>query len=153
MKSYSRMSELTKKAFALLGSLSSYRVSEKILSLFGIGLNKMTIWRCVQDVGDDIRMENSGEIVDNSVFEADGTGIPIRGIKKRGKELKVILQHGINKGIEFVKIVGVNLSDYHSSKGWDEIFAPIIPLLEEIKNCMLITDKEKLKQIKSEKIG
>ena len=45
------MSGSTKKMLALLGSLTSFRVSEKILKLMGIKTNKMSVWRCPQEVG------------------------------------------------------------------------------------------------------
>ncbi len=41
----------TKKILALLGSLTSFCVSEKILKLMGVKINKMSVWRCTQEVG------------------------------------------------------------------------------------------------------
>ncbi len=113
--SRNKMSEMTKKVFALIGSLASFRVSEKIVGMFGINLNKMAIWRCVQKVGKSIEFDI--DINESNEFEAEGTGIPIQWIKKRGKELKVFIQKRILGG---VRIAGLTLGNYHSE--WDKLF-------------------------------
>ena len=74
------------KIMAILGSLTSFRVSEKILGFFNIPLDKITIWRCVQKVGSNLNFNL--DLSEEARGEADGTGIPIRGIRKRGRELK-----------------------------------------------------------------
>ncbi len=83
------MSCSTKKIFALLGSLTSFRVSEKILKMVGVSMNKMSIWRCTQEVGE--KLEFDLDINEKAMGEADGTGVAINGIKKRSKELKVFV--------------------------------------------------------------
>lgn len=82
-------------------------------------------------------------------FQADGTGIPINGIKKRGKELKVLIQKKIRGGVH---IVNVTLGKYHSE--WDKLFSPIIEDLKLMKNPILTTDGDVaiLKGIKELKI-
>ncbi|KXB06965.1 hypothetical protein AKJ51_02370 [candidate division MSBL1 archaeon SCGC-AAA382A20] len=87
------MSEGTKKILALLGSLTSFRISEKILKMVGVAINKMKVWRCVQEVGAEIGFDLDPK--ESARGEADGTGIPIQGIKKRGRELKVFIQEKI----------------------------------------------------------
>ncbi len=131
--SRNRMSEMTKKVFALIGSLSTFRVSEKIVGMFGIKLNKMAIWRCVQNVGKNIEFDIDPN--GSNIFEADGTGIPIQGIKKRGKELKVFIQRKISGG---VRIAGLALGNYH--RGWDTLFAPLMEQLKEFKEVLILTD-------------
>jgi len=71
----------------LLGALASFRVAQKIVGMFGWVLDRMTIWRSVQRVGKEIRFELDPK--EHAMGQADGTGIPICGIRKRGKELKV----------------------------------------------------------------
>ena len=51
------MSQSTIKILALIGSLASFRVSKKILGMFNIPLNKITVWRCVQKIGEDIEFD------------------------------------------------------------------------------------------------
>ncbi len=48
------MSDGTKKVFGLLGSLTSFRVSETILKMVGVKMDKMSVWRCTQDVGEKL---------------------------------------------------------------------------------------------------
>ena len=127
------MSEMTKKVFALIGSLASFRVSEKIVGMFGINLNKMAIWRCVQKVGKTI--EFGIDANESNEFEADGTGIPIQGIKKRGKELKVFIQKKISGG---VRIAGLAVGNYH--REWDKLFEPLLEQLKEFKEVLILTD-------------
>lgn len=81
----------TIRKFALIGALTTFRVSEKISKLFGFTLDKMTIWRSVQKIGKEISFNIDPD--EGGRGEADGTGIPIRGIQKRGQEMKVFIQH------------------------------------------------------------
>ncbi|MEA2041352.1 MAG: hypothetical protein U9N85_02205, partial [Bacteroidota bacterium] len=128
-----KMSEMTEKAFAIMGSLTTFRVSEKIVGLFGVKLNKMAIWRCVQREGERIKFDIDPD--ESNIFEADGTGIPIWNIKKRGKELKVFIQRKIAGSI---RIAGLTLGNYHGN--WDELFQPLLAQLKEFKEVLLITD-------------
>ena len=45
----------TVRKLGLLGALTSYRVAQKIVGMFGWVLDRMTIWRSVQRVGKEIR--------------------------------------------------------------------------------------------------
>jgi len=124
----------TKKVIALLGSLTSFRVSEKIMDMFGAGLSRMKIWRCVQSVGGKIVFGVSEN--DKGVFEADGTGVPVQGIKNRGRELKVVVQHKKGGG---VRVAGLDIGKYGG--GWEGIFAPLKDSLASFKKrVLLITD-------------
>ncbi len=127
-----RMSEGTERTLALLGCLTSFRVSEKILKMVGAGVNKMAVWRCVQRVGEKLEFGLDREA--KAIGEADGTGVRIQGIKKRGKELKVFVQHTA-KGI---RVAGVSIGKYHDD--WDALFRPLKESLKKFKNFLLITD-------------
>jgi len=92
-----RIPEETRRKLALMGALTSYRVSEKFGKMFGGAIDKMTIWKSVQQVGagmDFVLDEN-----EEPRCEADGTGVGITGIAKRGKELKGWVQYKKSGGI------------------------------------------------------
>lgn len=141
-----RASEGTEQILALIGSLTSFRVSEKILGLVGVKVDKMAVWRCVQRVGEKITFGLDREAL--PIGEADGTGVRIQGIKKRGRELKVFVQRKA-KG---VRIAGVSIGKYES--GWDKLFDPLKDALKTFKNFLLITDGDTsiLKPLKGLKI-
>lgn len=82
------------------------------------------------------------------IGEADGTGVRIQGIKKRGRELKVFVQRQA-KG---VRIAGVSIGKYES--GWDKLFDPLKDALKTFENFLLITDGDTsiLKPLKGLKI-
>lgn len=128
------ITEDTKRKLGLIGALASFRVSEKITSLFGWGLDKMMIWRCVQETAKEIVFDLDPQ--EEASGEADGTGIPIQGIKKRGKELKVFVQNKKKGGI---RIAGLSIGDY--DKDWSALFKPLIPMLRRFtKPFLLVTD-------------
>ena len=125
--------EDTIKRFGLIGALSPYRVANKIISMFGISIDKMTIWRSVQKLGEQINFDlDSNEC---NIGEADGTGIPIRGIQKRGKEMKVFVQLKCTGG---VRIAGLDIGNYDSQ--WEGLFSPLINTLKKFSQFLLITD-------------
>lgn len=130
---YKKMSKVTSRIFALLGSFTTFRVSEKILGMFGVPLNRMTIWRCVQEEGGKI--EFGLDPNESAIGQADGTGIPIQGIMKRGKELKVFVQEKIGGG---VRIAGLAIGNYDS--GWDKLFEPLKEQIKRFKIFELVTD-------------
>jgi len=123
----------TIKKLGLIGALATYRVSEKIISMFGITINKMAIWRSVQKTGKEIKFDLDPE--EEAEGEADGTGVPIQRIKKRGKEIKVFTQKKKSGG---VRIAGLTIGSYDS--GWDKLFEPLIPVIKQFKKFLLITD-------------
>lgn len=141
-----RASEGTEQILALVGSLTSFRVSEKILGLVGVKVDKMAVWRCVQRVGERISFGLDPDAL--PIGEADGTGVRIQGIKKRGRELKVFVQRKA-KG---VRIAGVSIGKYESE--WDKLFDPLRDALKTFKNFLLITDGDTsiLKPLKGLKI-
>ncbi len=147
---YANTTTKIKEAFALIGSCCPYRVSAKIINLIsGVKISKSTIWNYVQVVGS--RISFGIDINESSEFQADGTGIPIIGIKKRGQELKVMIQKCRHGGVQ---IVGLALGAYHSISNWDKLFEPIIEDLKVMKNAILITDGDTsiLKGLKGLKI-
>ena len=133
VEKYQRTSTVTQKMLALLGSLTTFRVSEKISAMFGVALNRMTVWRCVQKVGKTIHFDLDPDELSSG--QADGTGIPIRGIKKRGMELKVFVQKKFGGG---VRVAGLTIGKYDS--GWDKLFEPLRETIMSFKNFLLITD-------------
>jgi len=128
-----RVSKETIKKFALIGALTTFRVAEKITKMFGIAIDKMTIWRSVQKTGRDIEFNIDPH--EEGRGEADGTGIPIRGIKKRGQEMKVFVQHKQGGG---VRIAGLSIGKYDG--GWDKLFSPLLENMKKFSKFLLITD-------------
>lgn len=133
IEKYQKMSSVTQKILAFIGSLTTFRVSEKILGMFGVAHNRTTVWRCVQKVGKTISFDIDPEQLPSG--EADGTGIPINGIRKRGMELKVFIQKKIGGG---VRIAGLAIGKYDS--GWDKLFAPLREGIMSFKHFQLVTD-------------
>ncbi len=126
----------TKKRFALIGALTTFRVSEKITSLFGLVINKMAIWRSVQDIGKTIEFEvDPNEEAGFEVPTGRDTGIPIVDIKKRGLEMKVIIQHKKNGK---VRIAGLGIDHY--DRGWGKLFTPLLKTAQCFKSILLVTD-------------
>ncbi len=123
----------TIRKLGLIGALTTFRVAKKIVGMFGWKLDKMTIWRSVQKLAREIDFDLDPNEAAHG--EADGTGIPIQGIKKRGKELKVFVQLKKTGG---VRIAGLSIGNYDSQ--WEKLFAPLIPKLRQFKQFLLVTD-------------
>ena len=123
----------TVRKLGLLGALTSFRVAQKIVGMFGWALDRMTIWRSVQRVAQEIHFDvDEGEL---AMGQADGTGIPIRGIKKRGKEMKVFVQLKRGGG---VRIAGLAIGSYEGQ--WEKLFAPLVQTLAKFRQFLLVTD-------------
>lgn len=133
LEKWERITKETTNKFGLLGALTTYRVSEKIARLYGIAIDKMTIWRSVQKTADAITFNIDSN--EEGRGEADGTGVPIKGIKKRGKEMKVFVQHKKGGG---VRIAGLSIGQYDGD--WDKIFKPAIKNIKKFSKFLLITD-------------
>lgn len=130
---YQKMSFMTERILALTGVLATFRVSEKILGMFGVAFNRMKVWRCVQKVGKTITFDIDLKQLPSG--EADGTGIPIKGIRKRGQELKVFIQKKVGGG---VRIAGLAIGKYDS--GWEDLFAPLREKIMKFKSFLIVTD-------------
>ena len=134
MEPRKRIPEETRRKLALLGALTSYRVAEKFGKMFGWAIDKMTIWKSVQQVGagmDFVLDEN-----EEPRCEADGTGVGITGIAKRGKELKVLVQYKKGGG---VRVAGIDIGSYNGS--WDKLFQKSIEVIKKFKEpFLLLTD-------------
>lgn len=128
-----RIARDIRRKLGLIGALTSFRVSEKIASLFGCALDKMTVWRAVQQTAQEVELGLDPKGLAHG--EADGTGIPIQGIKKRGKELKVFVQLKRTGGI---RVAGLSIGDY--DKGWDKLFFPLLEGLKSFRSFLLVTD-------------
>lgn len=126
-------SSRTRRVLALIGSLTTFRVSEKITSMLGVKLSRMSIWRCVQTEAESVEFGLDQDEL--AAGEADGTGIPTVGVKKRGRELKVFVQKKVNGGI---RIAGLSIGNYDS--GWDKLFKPLLSQLACFNKFLLVTD-------------
>ena len=133
IEKYQKMSSTTQKMLAFVGALTPFRVADKILGMVGIGIDRMRVWRCVQKVGKTIDFDLDPDEL--PLGEADGTGIPIIGIKKRGQELKVFIQKKVGGG---VRIAGLAIGKYDA--GWDKLFEPLRETILSFKNFLLVTD-------------
>jgi hypothetical protein len=68
--------------------------------------------------------------------EADGTGIGITGIPKRGKELKVLVQYKKAGGI---RVAGIDIGNYNGS--WKKLFQKSIEVIKGFNQpFLLLTD-------------
>jgi len=121
------------RKLGLLGSLTTFRVAEKIGGMFGWAVDKMTIWSAVQKTASEIDFKLDANELPHG--EADGTGIGIKGIAKRGKELKVFIQYKQGGG---VRVAGLDLGDYNGS--WNKLFQNSIEVLKGFSQFLLFTD-------------
>ena len=130
---YQRIAPEIRRTLGLLGALTTFRVAERFMKTFGAVIDKMTIWRAVQKTGEELKfsLDPQGE----ARGEADGTGIGIRGIKKRGKELKVLIQY--MKG-GTIRVAGIDIGPYNGR--WDRLFRQSLKTLKTFKSFLLVTD-------------
>jgi hypothetical protein len=133
MEPMQRIPACTYRKLGLMGSLTTYRVAEKIVTMFGWAIDKMTVWKSVQKTAREIEYKLDPK--EKAIGEADGTGISISGIKKRGKELKVLVQYKHGGGI---RVAGVHIGNYNG--GWDKFFKNSIKALKGFGRFLLITD-------------
>lgn len=134
MEPKQRVPEATRRKLALMGALTSYRVSAKIGQMFGWVVDKMTIWQSVQRVGK--QMEFLLDENEEPHGEADGTGIGIKGIAKRGKELKVLVQYKKGGGI---RVAGLDIGPYNGS--WKKLFRKNLQIIKKFRRpFLLVTD-------------
>ncbi len=128
-----KIPRVTVMKLGLLGALTTFRVAQKIVKMFGWTLDRMTIWRSVQRVAKEIHFDvDENEL---AMGQADGTGIPIREIRKRGKELKVFVQL---KHIGGIRIAGLAIGNYEGE--WEKLFEPLLEGLRKFKQFFLVTD-------------
>lgn len=123
----------TYRKLGLIGSLTTYRVAEKIVTMFGWAVDKMTVWKSVQKTANEIDFKLDPN--EKPCGEADGTGVAISGIKKRGKELKVFVQYKKGGG---VRVAGVNIGNYNSD--WQRLFKDSMKAFKSFGRFLLITD-------------
>ncbi len=108
--------------------------SSQIFNLFALLEDKMTIWKSVQQVG--AGMEFVLDENEEPRCEADGTGVGITGIAKRGKELKVLVQYKKGGGI---RVAGIDIGNYNGS--WDNLFEKSVEVIKKFKApFLLLTD-------------
>jgi len=134
MESMKRVPDETRRKLALVGALSSYRVSEKIGKMFGWAVDKMTIWKSVQQIGS--KLDFMLDANEEPHGEADGTGVGITGIPKRGKELKVLVQYKKGGGI---RVAGIDIGNYNGS--WKKLFQKSLEVIKGFdRPFLLLTD-------------
>jgi len=134
MEPMRRIPDETRRKLALMGALTSFRVSEKIRKMFGWAVDKMTIWKSVQQVGAGMDLALDGN--EEPRGEADGTGVGIIGIAKRGKELKVLVQYKKGGGI---RVAGIDIGNYNGS--WEKLFEKSLEVIKGFKQpFLLLTD-------------
>ena len=130
---YQRIPREVFRKLGLIGSLTTYRVAAKIASTLGWTLDKMTIWKSVQKTAAEINFALDPNEAPHG--EADGTGVGIRGIAKRGQELKVFTQY---KKLGGIRVAGLGLGSYNG--GWDTLFANSLSVFKQFKQFLLVTD-------------
>ena len=133
MEPMKRIAPAIYRKFGLLGALTSFRVAEKIGEMFGWALDKMTIQNAVQKTASEIDFKLDANELPHG--EADGTGIGIKGIAKRGKELKVFIQYIKGGG---VRVAGLDIGNYNGS--WDKLFQNSIEVFKRFSYFLLLTD-------------
>ncbi len=133
MEPMQRISPHIYRKLGLLGALTSFRVAEKIVGMYGWAVDKMTIWRAVQKTASEIDFKLDDQELPHG--EADGTGVGIKGIAKRGKELKVFVQYIKGGG---VRIAGLDIGNYNGS--WDKLFQNSIEVFKRFNQFLLLTD-------------
>ena len=106
MEPMKRIPAETYRQLGLVGSLTTYRVAKKIVSMFGWAVDKMTIWKSVQKTASEIDFKVDER--EPPLGEADGTGVGIKGIAKRGKELKVFVQCRRGGGMRVAGLVWIS---------------------------------------------
>ena len=101
--------------------------------MFGWAVDKTTIWNAVQKTASEIDFKLDPNELPRG--EADGTGIGIKNIAKRGKELKVFVQYKKGGG---VRVAGLDLGNYNGS--WKKLFHNSIEIFNSFSHFLLITD-------------
>lgn len=133
MEPMQRIPADTYRKLGLMGSLTTYRVAEKIVTMFGWAVDKMTVWKSVQKTAEELEFKLDPN--EKPCGEADGTGIGINGIEKRGKELKVFVQYKKGGGI---RVAGVAIGNYNGN--WQGLFKNSMDVFKSFGRFLLITD-------------
>ena len=135
MKPRTQIGQNLKDNVALFASLMPFRVCAKVLKFTGVKMSRTQAWRCTQEIGEELEFGLDENYCKSGM--ADGTGIGIQGIKKRGQELKIFAQ---NKPNGKLHIAGVNIGKYESADNWREIFEPLKESFEEMGEFSLSID-------------
>lgn len=134
IEKWRRIPKITEKYLGLMGALAPLRVVNKFMELFtGTRVSLMAIVRSMRAAAKRIKLKVKKK--ESNVFEADGTGIPVNGVGKRGRELKILAQRKKGGGI---RIAGMTIGMY--KRGWKELFKPLKKSLKKFKEMILMTD-------------
>jgi hypothetical protein len=129
-----RIPEVTSGYLGLMGALAPLRVVNKFMSMTtGTTFTLMSIVRSMRKTAETIPIDV--DLSETNEFEADGTGLPILGVGKRGRELEVLVQRKFGGGIRIANMV---ISGY--KQGWKKLFAPLRESLECFREIFLVTD-------------
>ena len=135
MKPRTQIGQNLKETVALFTSLMPFRACARVLKFTGIKMSRTQAWRCTQEIGKKLEFGLNEDYCKSGM--ADGTGIGIQGIKKRGRELKIFAQ---NKPNGKLHIAGINIGKYESADNWREIFEPLKESFEEMGEFSLSID-------------
>ena len=135
MRPRTQIGQNLKENVALFTSLMPFRVCAKVLKFTGVKMSRTQTWRCTQEIGKELEFGLDENGCKSGM--ADGTGIGIQGIKKRGRELKVFAQ---NKSNGKLHIAGVNIGKYESADNWRDIFDPLKESFEKMGQFSLSID-------------
>ena len=135
MKARTQVGQNLKENVALFTALMPFRVCSRVLKFSGINMSRTQAWRCTQEVGENLEFDLDENYHKSGM--ADGTGIGIQGIKKRGRELKVFAQ---NKPNGKLHIAGLSIGKYESEDSWREIFEPLKDTFELMGEFRLTLD-------------
>jgi len=135
MKARTQIGQNLKENVALFTSLMPFRACAKALRFTGVKMSRTQAWRCTQEIGKNLKFGLDENYCKSGM--ADGTGIGIQGIKKRGRELKVFAQDKPNGKLH---IAGVSIGKYESSDNWRDIFEPLKESFEEMGSFGLSID-------------
>jgi hypothetical protein len=135
MKPRAQIGQNLKEHVALFSSCMPFRVCGKVLKFTGVKMSRTQAWRCTQEIGEALEFGLDEDGCKSGM--ADGTGIGIQGIKKRGRELKIFAQ---NKPNGKLHIAGINIGPYESADNWRYIFEPLKDSFEQMGEFRLSID-------------
>lgn len=137
MERYRRIPLAMREIFAKMGASFPYRVGMKIVNFFSGGLFGLSsLHRAVQEIGGKVKASLSIKASDPHVFEADGTGIPIKSRGLRGGELKILSQRRKDGSL---RVVGIGIGAW--KQNWDILFSGLRKTFARFKRPVtLITD-------------
>lgn len=122
---------IVQRVMAAISGLSTYRVAAKAGKwLTGFQSCLMSFQRAATRIGGAMKAKILP--TETAIFEADGTGVPVKNSTKRGEELKVLSQRRHAGGI---RIAGIEVGRY--CENWLGVLKPI---KSRFSSAMLVSD-------------